>query len=515
MVDYPGVPNETEDVGGVAVAVPWAPPRPRGAGPGERRVRLADPRRLSTNALVAEIEAHLAYLERQRYDWLRHARPAQREPGPGYRTWVILAGRGFGKTRTGAETVRQWATSTKRGHYAVVAKTHREVQAICYDAPRAGLNAVIPPEEVAQYKRSGGSVLIRLKNGSIIRAFSAEDPDVFRGYAFDGVWCDEYAAWPKKTAQACLDMLWFCLREATDPRVIITTTPKALPHIKALVEKAKHDPSVVVTRGHMLDNAANLSDAAVAELRAAYEGTRLGRQELAGELLEEVEGALWTPSMFEWDGFRTHPAEVPLLGKRVLAVDPAVSKSATSDNYGIAVGGVAIVDGERHVYALHSEQWRATPQQAMAKIAALYHQWECNYVILEVNNGGDFIPALLRTVDPLIPTRKVHARVKKILRAEPASQLYELRRVHHVGHPAKWADLESVMTSFTGNPEEPSPDNLDAHVYEVLALAGPLVQDSTVHSAATQTVTGAVGGAGSVAGTTISRNAPGRAYGSD
>jgi phage terminase large subunit-like protein len=464
--------------------------------------------------LLAEADQHIAAIERQRYDWPRHSRPAQREPGVGYRTWLILAGRGYGKTRTGAETVRTWAGQKARGHYAVVAKTHREVQAICYDAPRAGLNAVIPPEQVAQYKRSGGQVLIRLHNGSIIRAFSAEDPDVFRGYAFDGVWCDEYAAWPRKTAQACMDMLWFCLREAPDPRVVITTTPKALPHIKKLVERGKTDPSVVITRGHTLDNRANLSEAAIAELMASYEGTRLGRQELAGELLEEVEGALWTPSMFEWDGFRLPYSDLPTLDKRVCAVDPAVTSSETSDQYGIGVGGVRVneADGLRHVYGLLSEAWRATPEAAMKRVASTFGAWDCNYVIVETNNGGDYIPALLRTVDDLIPVRKVVARKGKILRAEPVSQLYEQRRVHHVGPPAKWAALESIMTTFTGDPAEDSPDDLDAHVYEVLALAGPTVRDSTATNAAGYSKSAPPGASG-VAGIQISRTLPPRQYG--
>ncbi len=409
-------------------------------------------------------------------------------------------------TRVGSETVRKWATA-RRGLYAVVAKSHREVKAICFEAARAGLLACIPPDDVEQYKRS--PVMLTLKNGSVIQAFSSEDPDVFRGYAFDGVWLDEFSSFRKTTAQAVYDMMWFCLREAPDPRVIITSTPKALPHVKALVKRAETDNTVVITSGHTRENAANLSEAALAELEARYEGTRLGRQELSGELLEDVEGALWTPGMFEVEGFRLRLADVEgMLSKRVLAVDPAVTSSETSDGYGIAVAGVGIVDKRRHVYGLHTDEWRATPQAAMVRIRDTFYSWDCDYVILETNNGGDYIPALLSTVDDSIPTQKIHARKGKLLRAEPVSQLYEQGRAHHIGSPARWAPLESIMTTFTGDPGEDSPDRLDAWVYAALALAGPTVRDSSVANAAAHSKSAGAGANHGLAGVQIRRSAP-------
>ena len=486
--DWPAEANAVATaVDGTAAAVPW-PARTR-----QRRrhlMRLVDPRRMTEEEIAAELEALLEAEERTRFDWARWARPEQIQPEQ-YMIWLILSGRGWGKTRTGAETVRIWASKPNQ-RIAVVAKSHREVQAICVEAPRAGLLACIPPDEVRQYRRTTGDVKILLRNGTTISMFSAEDPDVFRGYAFDGVWCDEYAAWPRRVAQGVMDMLWFCLREAADPRVIVTTTPKALPHVKALVKRAETDTAVQLTSGHTLDNRKNLSEAAIAELEASYAGTRLGRQELAGELLEDVEGALWTPPMFEWDGFRTALPDVPELTRRVLALDPAVTSSETSDQYGLAIAGSARVGagqlpgvaGRIEVFGLHTEAFRATPEKAMARVAERYHSYECDYVVVEVNNGGDYIPALMATVDETVPVRKIHARKGKLLRAEPVSILYEQHRAHHVGPPARWASLESVMTTYTGDPSEDSPDELDAHVYAVLELAGPKNRPATTGSAA-------------------------------
>ncbi|MBM0226856.1 terminase large subunit domain-containing protein [Micromonospora sp. ATA51] len=187
-----------------------------------------------------------------RYDWPRHARPEQMEPA-WYRIWMLLAGRGFGKTRTGAETVRKWAGTKAGGHYAVIAKTYREVFNVCFTARRAGLLAVIPPKEVRTFNKS--EPYLELTNGAIIRGFGAQDPDVLRGYDFDGCWLDEYAAWPVQTAQGVFDMLWFCMREAASPRMVISTTPKPLPHVKKLLARSKKQrarsrrPRVVVTRG--------------------------------------------------------------------------------------------------------------------------------------------------------------------------------------------------------------------------------------------------------------------------
>src|SRR3954452_2162677 len=185
--------------------------------------------------LAAQARFLIRKVDADRYDWRRHARPSQREPR-NYFVHAIVAGTGFGKTRTGAETVRRWA-KRRVGTYAVIAKNDREVRRICFEAPKAGLLAVIPPQDVAGYKKGAGETELTLTNGSRIMAFSAETPDNLRGYAFDGIWIDEYGVFGKNTAQDTWDNMMFCLREAVDPHVMVTTTPKNVPHIKTLMSR--------------------------------------------------------------------------------------------------------------------------------------------------------------------------------------------------------------------------------------------------------------------------------------
>lgn len=264
---------------------------------------LADPGMMSLDQLKAEatalmradeLSARRWACERPGCDglphrgWLHHhARAAQRQPLWLWTVWMLLTGRGWGKSRTAAEAVRDWA-KTPGLQIAVVAKNATLVRDICFDSPKSGLLSVFPPEEVAKYNSSLGETTLRLKNGTLIRGFGAETPDNLRGWAFDKAWCDEYAAWSRHTAQEVYDMLWFCLREADTPQVVISTTPKPLPHVKRLVERGRaqekrareggEPPRVVLTRGHMRENDANLSAAARAELEEEYAGTRLGRR---------------------------------------------------------------------------------------------------------------------------------------------------------------------------------------------------------------------------------------------
>jgi phage terminase large subunit-like protein len=433
---------------------------------------LRDPRLMSDDDLAAEIRALAVLEETARHDWLRHARPEQHEPAPGYRVWLILAGRGWGKTRTGSETVRGWAMSHPRGQYAVIAKTHREVLAICFEAPKAGLIVVSPPAEIAEFRRGSGSVQLRYANGTLLRAFSAEDPDALRGYAFDGVWGDEYAAWPVQTAQAVYDMAWFCMRESPDPRMVITTTPKRLPHVRALLTRADHDHRVAVTRGRTLDNAENLSEAALDELLDRYAGTRLGRQELDAELLTDVEGALWR---LEWiEAGRVEAA--PELVRTVVAVDPADTDGENSDETAIVVAGRG-TDGEDYVLADRSA--KVARMAAARRVWTAYADHDADEVVYEGSNNWvrdvlvDAWVAMQRdgtlpAGDP--PLRVVQAKRSKRLRAEPVAARYEQSppRVHHVG---AFPRLEAQQTEWT--PESgASPDRLDALVYAITRLRG-------------------------------------------
>ncbi|MGC9540022.1 terminase large subunit domain-containing protein [Streptomyces sp. UG1] len=411
--------------------------------------------------------------------WLHHhARAAQRLPEGDWAAWMMLTGRGWGKTKSAAEAVWEW-TTTPGTMIAVVAKNANLVKEICFESPKSGLLAVIPPEDIRRYSPGNGLTTLRLKNGSTIYGFGAETPDNLRGFAFDKGWLDEYAAWNRHTAQSVYDMLWFCLREAPSPQVVVSTTPKPLPHVKRLVERGRRPGStVVLTTGRTEDNRANLSPAALAELDSEYGGTRLGRQELDGVLLEDVEGALWKQWMFEVEGFRIARTAIPPLDRLVVAVDPAVTTTDTADLTAFTVAGRSFpleqMYGDRRPrgYVLHAEQDRYTPTAAMRRAAALYHEHQADCVVIEANNGGDYLPALLAEVDPTVPCRVVHATRGKRARAAPVAMLYEQSRISHAGPPRTFAVLEEQMTTYVGasEAEEKSPDLLDSCVWALTDL---------------------------------------------
>ncbi|NUR01254.1 MAG: DNA-packaging protein [Streptomyces sp.] len=370
-----------------------------------------------------------------------------------------------GKSRTAAEAVREWAQAPG-SQIAVVAKNATLVRDICFESPKSGLLSVFPPEDVAKYNSSLGETTLRLTNGTLIPGFGAEILDNSRGWAFDKAWCDEYAAWSRHTAQEVYDMLWFCLREAETPQAVISTTPKPLPHVKRLVERGRMQekahreggapPRVVLTRGHMRENDANLSAAARVELEEEYAGTRLGRQELSGELLEDVEGAPWKGWMLEVEGFRPRPEHFPDLQRVVVTVDPASKSHENADMTAFIVAGRGFPvgstfgDDRPRGYLLHCEQDPYTPTQAMKRAAELYHLHRADCVVIEANNGADYLPALLEQVDPTANWRIVHATRGKRARAAPAAQLYEPARVYHMGSARVFAELEEQMTTFVG-----------------------------------------------------------------
>lgn len=431
--------------------------------------------------------------------WLHfHARRKQRMPRWFWTTWVLLTGRGWGKTRTAAEVVKEWANAPNQ-FIAVVAKNETLVREICFEHKKSGLLTVLDPDEIDSYSRSTGNVHIVMRNGTIIRGFGGEVPDNLRGWAFDKAWCDEYAAWKRQTAQATMDMVWFCLRESASPQVIVSTTPKPLPHVVKLVrrnqaqvkriaeQQAAYDrgeieepppagPRVVITAGHTNENQDNLSDVALEQLEDDYGGSRLGDQELGGVLLEDVEGALWQRWMFEVDGFRVEQNDMPRLQRKVVAVDPATTTTETADETGFAVMGRThwldprtSKDDRPHGYLLRSEKKKMTPRQTMQHAADLFHAEQADMVVLEANNGGDYLGTVLEMVDPTVPYRVVHATRDKRARATPYATLYEQARMHHahVEAPKEFDGIETVMTTYVGakESEEKSPDDLDAAVW--------------------------------------------------
>lgn len=384
------------------------------------------------------------------------ARPEQRAPAGDWSTWLIQSGRGWGKTRTGAEYIADGALSTPGSRWAVVAPTFADGRDTCIEG-ESGLLSVLRRRRPAvdwgkHWNRSLGEVIV--PNGSRVKMFSAEKPDSLRGPQHHGAWCDEAAAWPN--GKETWDMLQFGLRLGADPRAVVTTTPKPVRLIKAIVG----EDGTIVTRGSTYDNAANLAPSQLERLRRLYEGTRLGRQELYGELLTDTPGALWTLTAID----EHRRSEPPAMVRVVVAIDPAVTSGEDSDATGIIAVGLG-VDGR--LYVLADRTCRTSPDRWARAAVDLYDEVEADRIVAEVNNGGDLVTTVLRTVDPSVPVRTVHASRGKRVRAEPVAALYEQGRVHHVG---AFTDLEDQMTTWT--PESPdSPDRLDALVWGVTDLA--------------------------------------------
>ena len=384
------------------------------------------------------------------------ARPEQIAPGGSWTTWLILSGRGWGKSRTGAEWLAWQAVYYPRTRWAIVAPTFSDARDTCVEGDSGILNILRrygALREPNGWNRSLGEVF--LINGSRIKLFSADEPERLRGPQFHGAWCDELAAWKYPEAW---DQLQFGLRLGTDPRTVVTTTPKPKPIIRNLVKR--EDGTVTITRGATFDNAKNLAPSALVELQARYANTRLGRQELYGEILEDVEGSLWTQTQIDESRIEEQPND---LIRVVVAVDPAVTSSESSDETGIIVAGK---DTQGNAYVLADYTVKASPLEWAKRAVDAYRTHEANAIVVEVNNGGDMIPEIIRQIDPAIPVKQVRASRGKRLRAEPVAAFYEQDRVHHVG---RFELLEQQMTTWT--PEDPkSPDRLDALVWALTDL---------------------------------------------
>ena len=391
------------------------------------------------------------------WDWEFWARPKQLPPDGGWRVWLILAGRGFGKTRTGAEWVRSLAEGGRARRIALVAETAADARDVMIEG-ESGLLACCPPWARPRYEPSKRRVT--WPNGAVATSFSADDPDQLRGPQFDAAWADEIAKW---RYEAAWDNLMLGLRLGADPRCVATTTPRPRAWLARLIA----DPGTVVTRGGTRENAANLAPAFLDQILARYAGTRLGRQEIDGELLAEIPGALWTRALIE--AARDDPQPPADLARVVVAVDPAVTSGADSDETGIVVAGVdAGGDAGARFRVLEDLSGRLSPDLWARRVVDAFRRHRADAVVCEVNQGGDLVAATLRTVDPSLPVRAVRATRGKRLRAEPVAALYEQGRVrHHGGFPA----LEDQMAGFTGAPGDASPDRLDALVWALTDLA--------------------------------------------
>ena len=295
---------------------------------------------------------------------------------------------------------------------------------------------------------------IRFYNGSKIMGFSATEPDRLRGPQFHRAWCDELAAWRYPEA---FDQLMFALRLGDKPQCIITTTPKPTPLIKMLTERE----DTIVTTGSTFENEANLASSTLAMLKERYEGTSLGRQELYAEVIDQTEGALWSSSLID----SKRVLDPPPLKNIIVAIDPAVTSGADSDETGIVVVGK---DENNEYYVLEDKSGKYSPDQWGRASVDLFHQWDADRIVAEVNNGGDLVERLIRTIDPDVRYKSVHASRGKMVRAEPIAALYEQGKVHHRG---VFPELESQMCTYTGDRPKPSPDRLDALVWGLSELS--------------------------------------------
>jgi predicted phage terminase large subunit-like protein len=395
----------------------------------------------------------------QDLDWYLHkARGSQKPPAGDWRVWLLLAGRGFGKTRAGAEFVRAMVAAGLARHVALVAPTALDARHVMVEG-ESGLLSIGPPNERPDYEPS----LHRLtwENGAVATTFSADEPNRLRGPQHDLAWCDELAAW---RYPAAWDMLLFGLRLGEDPRVAVTTTPRPIKLIRDLLS----DPKVALTRGRTVDNAEHLAPAFLEQIVRRYQGTRLGRQELDAEILDDLPGALWTHGIIE----ATRVTLLPELSRIVVAIDPAVSSGTGADETGIVVAGRSR-DGHGYVLADVSGHY-APAEWAKAAIAAA-RSHAADRVVAEVNNGGEMVEATLRMVDPNMPFAAVRAARGKVARAEPVAALYEQGRVHHLG---ALPPLEDQMCAFTPGAHGDfdrasagySPDRVDALVWALSDL---------------------------------------------
>jgi phage terminase large subunit-like protein len=415
-----------------------------------------------SNGWLSEALAELPEREVEQlyHDWLLWARDDQVPPaaslsGEPWRHWLVLGGRGAGKTRTGAEWVRAKALGSGAGmRIALVGETIGDVRRVMIEGV-SGLIAIHPPEERPRFEAS--KMQLTWPNGAIGQAFSAEDPDSLRGPQFAAAWCDEIAKW--RLAEEAWDMLQFGLRLGSAPQVAVTTTPRPIPLLKKLLS----DAATVVSRAATAANAAHLAPGFVAEMERRYGGSALGRQELMGEIIDDMAASLWRRDWIE----AARVAACPELRSIVVAVDPPVTATANSDACGIVVAGLG-ADGRAYVAADRSIQGREPHVWARAVVAA-YQEFMADRVVAEVNQGGDLVVTVLRQIDQSVAVRKVHATRGKWLRAEPVAALYAEGRVAHVG---VLQVLEDQMCAFgsDGLVRGRSPDRVDALVWALTDL---------------------------------------------
>jgi len=394
------------------------------------------------------------------YDWRSWARPEQIMPQGDWDGWLIIAGRGWGKTRTGAETIRDVVESGQYKRIGLVGETSADGKDVMVNG-ESGIVASSPPWCMPSFtaSNSNGRPKLIWPSGAIATLYDAREPDQLRGPQHDFLWLDELAKY--RYAEAVFDQAMFGLRLGDSPKWMATTTPRNIPLIKRLM----NTPGVIVTRGKSDDNLRNLSGSYQRNVIDRYRNTRLGRQELNAEILEDVPGALW--SRRSLDEARVEKA--PDLIRTVVAVDPPATSGEMANECGIIVAGV---DDRSKAYVLDDWSLQASPDEWARKVVAAFRLHRADLIVAEVNQGGEMVASVIRSVLPDAPIKMVRATKGKFIRAEPVSALYEQGRVKHVG---SLATLEDQMVGFT--PERAadrsngySPDRVDALVWALTEL---------------------------------------------
>ncbi len=385
------------------------------------------------------------------WDWEWRARPNQLAPEGDWQTWLALAGRGFGKTEAGAQWIRQRVKDGARS-IALVAETQKDLEEVMV----ARIIKISPPDEMPKVRYK--PVRITWPCGAEALGYNGTEPDQLRGPEFDTAWVDELAKY--RYARDLWDMLQFTMRKGDDPRVFVTTTPRPIPVLRELIA----NPTTVITRGKTMDNAANLAPSFMKAVIDRYAGTRLGRQELDAEMLDDVPGALWTRDML--DGTRLKV--VPDCRRIVVAVDPSGTAGGEEggDDVGIVIAGLGL-DGRAYVIA----DWSCnlSPDGWGRRVREAYAHFKADRIIAERNFGGAMVEAVIQAVDKKLPVTLVTASRGKVARAEPIAALYEQGRVSHIGG---FAALEDQLCSMTpsGYMGDNSPDRADALVWALTEL---------------------------------------------
>lgn len=406
------------------------------------------------------------------YEWRFWARPSQLSPIGDWFIWLILAGRGWGKTKTAVQWLIEEIMLGRRRRVALVARTAADVRDVLVEG-ESGILASSPPYFRPLYEPSKRR--LTWPNGAVATTFSADEPNLLRGPQFDGAICDELASWRYSEAW---DMLQFGVRLGRHPRIVAPTTPKPTKLIKELVGDARNDPRtgavinsngrVHITKGHSFENRLNLADTFFDVITKKYEGTQLGRQELAAELLDDIAGALARREWFERG--RVLPRDVPFLNKIVIGVDPP----GGGTECGIVAAGV---DANDHAYVLDDYSIQASPNEWAKQVSDSYHNLEAEEVIAEINYGGDMVENTIKMIDPSVNVRVVHASRGKRQRAEPISALIQKGFVHHVG---SFPEMEDEWTTYIPGETKESPNRMDAAVWALTSLLISDVEDARV-----------------------------------